>query len=207
MLNFFGFYNSVKLHKSNTDDHRLQNLAKSTLGSASLSKLVKLPKGEDLNEWIAVHIVDFYNQLNLLFATCQQCTRNNCPVMNAGQKYEFHWCDGVEFKRPIKLSAPEYITNLLNWVKGYIDDEQVFPTGTNQFNKKFLQTAKQIFKRLCRVYGHLYLSHFEEFEKYRVESVLNTSFKHFYFFVKEFELVPEKDYEYLKPMISKIEKN
>ena len=37
-----------------------------TLGSGNLREAVQLPPGEDLNEWLAVNVVDFYNQINLL---------------------------------------------------------------------------------------------------------------------------------------------
>ena len=30
----------------------------------SLPKVVKLPKGEDFNDWLAVHVVDFFNRLD-----------------------------------------------------------------------------------------------------------------------------------------------
>jgi MOB kinase activator 1 len=32
------------------------------LGSGNLQKAVVLPEGEDADEWIATHCVDFYNQ-------------------------------------------------------------------------------------------------------------------------------------------------
>ena len=39
--------------------------------------MVKLPKGEDFNDWLAVHVVDFFNRINLIYGTvCEQvhCT-------------------------------------------------------------------------------------------------------------------------------------
>ena len=48
-----------------------------------------LPEGEDLNEWIAVNTVDFFNQINMLYGTITEfCTEQSCPVMSAGPKYE-----------------------------------------------------------------------------------------------------------------------
>jgi len=37
----------------------------STLGSGNLRMAVALPEGEDLNEWIACNISDFYKQVSL----------------------------------------------------------------------------------------------------------------------------------------------
>ena len=51
-----------------------------------------LPEGEDLNEWIAVNTVDFFNQINMLYGTITEfCTEQSCPVMSAGPKYEVSW--------------------------------------------------------------------------------------------------------------------
>lgn len=52
-----------------------------TLGSGNLQLAVKLPEGEDQNEWIAVNTVDFFNQLNMLYGTLTEfCTREVCPL-------------------------------------------------------------------------------------------------------------------------------
>lgn len=38
-----------------TTSYQLRQFAEATLGSGSLRKAVKLPEGEDLNEWLAVN--------------------------------------------------------------------------------------------------------------------------------------------------------
>lgn len=81
------------------------------MGSGSLRKAVKLPEGEDLNEWLAVNgerdaqtglntrcclkglltifflgilVVDFYNQINLLYGSITEfCSPQTCPEMKA----------------------------------------------------------------------------------------------------------------------------
>jgi hypothetical protein len=42
-------------------------------------------------------------------------------------RYEYLWEDGVKFKRPTKLPAPEYVDALMNWAQNLLDDENVFP--------------------------------------------------------------------------------
>ena len=37
------------------------------------------------------------------------CTKETCPVMSAGQKFEYLWADGQNIKTPLKVPAPEYI--------------------------------------------------------------------------------------------------
>ena len=89
--------------------HDLSQQAISTLGSGcDLREAVKLPEGEDLQEWVAVHIVDFFNQISMLYGTITDyCSPQRCPVMSAGPKYEYHWADGQTVKKPIKCSAPQ----------------------------------------------------------------------------------------------------
>lgn len=49
---------------------------------------MKLPEGEDENEWLAVNMVDFYNQINLLYgAITEFCSPQSCPEMKATDEY------------------------------------------------------------------------------------------------------------------------
>ena len=61
--------------------------------AGNLRLAVMLPEGEDLNEWVAVNTVDFFNQINMLYGTITEfCTEQSCAVMSAGPKYEVrHW--------------------------------------------------------------------------------------------------------------------
>jgi hypothetical protein len=55
--------------------------------------------------------------------------------------------------------------------------------------------VKNIFKRLFRVYGHMYHSHVESIIALGAEAHLNTCFKHFMYFILEFGLVERKELE------------
>ncbi|XP_010170184.1 MOB kinase activator 1A-like, partial [Antrostomus carolinensis] len=67
--------------------YELLKHAEATLGSGNLRQAVMLPEGEDLNEWIAVNTVDFFNQINMLYGTITEfCTEASCPVMSAGPR-------------------------------------------------------------------------------------------------------------------------
>ena len=66
-----------------------------TLGSGNMLLAVELPNGEDLNEWLAVNTIEFYNEISILYGTLTEfCTTENCPIMSAGPKYEYLWADG-----------------------------------------------------------------------------------------------------------------
>ena len=189
-----------------THQHDLMKHAAATLGSGNLRLAVSLPEGEDPNEWVAVNIVDFFNQINMLYGTITEfCTEDNCPVMSAGPKYEYHWADGQTVKKPIKCSAPKYIDYLMTWVQDQLDDEQLFPSKIGvPFPKTFMSSAKTIMKRLFRVYAHIYHQHFNEVVQLGEEAHLNTSFKHFIFFVQEFELIDKRELAPLQELIVKL---
>lgn len=177
-----------------------------TLGSGDLRLAVTLPEGEDLNEWVAVNTVDFYNQINMLYGTVTEfCTEESCPIMSAGRKYEYHWADGATFKKPIKCSAPRYIDYLMTWIQDQLDDEAIFPSKIGvPFPKNFLSIARAILKRLFRVYAHVYHQHFEHILQLQEEAHLNTSLKHFIYFVQEFNLVEKKELVPLDDVIEKL---
>merc|ERR1711936_743630 len=66
----------------------------------NMKNLVKLPPGEDLDDFIATHVVDFYNRAKLVYSTVvdtndkyktKNCSELHCPVMSGGPKYEYLW--------------------------------------------------------------------------------------------------------------------
>ena len=96
-------------------------------------------------------------------------------------RYEYLWADGVKFKKPTRLSATEYVENLMEWIQQGLDDETLFPIKTGvAFPKKFSSAVKQIFKRLLRVYAHIYHAHFDKILLLKAEAHMNTSFKRMY---------------------------
>ncbi|XP_051546037.1 MOB kinase activator 1A isoform X1 [Myxocyprinus asiaticus] len=150
--------------------------------------------------------VDFFNQINMLYGTITEfCTEISCSVMSAGPRYEYHWADGTNIKKPIKCSAPKYIDYLMTWVQDQLDDETLFPSKIGvPFPKNFMSVAKTILKRLFRVYAHIYHQHFDSVMQLQEEAHLNTSFKHFIFFVQEFNLIDRRELAPLQDLIEKL---
>ncbi|KFK26280.1 hypothetical protein AALP_AA8G226600 [Arabis alpina] len=186
---------------------QFEKLTITTLPSDNhLREAVKLPPGEDKNEWLAINTVDLYNQINMLYATLEEfCTATTCPIMNAGSRYEYRWADGVTIKKPTVVSAPEYIENLMNWIEIQIDDETIFPQKTGEsFPPNFEDYVKRIFTRLFRVYAHMYHSHFQKIVDLEVEDHLNTCFKNFVLFVSEYKLVDESELCPLKDLVEHV---
>ena len=125
--------------------------------------------------------------------------------MSAGPKYEYLWADGDAVKKPIRCSAPEYVDYVMSWIQGLLDDDKIFPARVDQpFGKNFRDVVKNIFKRLFRVYAHIYYSHFQKIVSLGEEAHLNTCFKHFYYFITEFQLVEKKEMAPLQELIDQL---
>jgi MOB kinase activator 1 len=82
-------------------------------------------------------VVDFYNQINLLYGSITEfCSPQTCPEMKATDEFEYLWQDSENFKRPTKMSAPEYIEHLMAWVQSNVDNEQMFPSRIGMLQGK-----------------------------------------------------------------------
>lgn len=185
----------------------LHQLAERTLGSGNLREAVALPAGEDLNEWLAMKTVDLFNEVELVHGMVSDyCTDSCCSVMSAGPKYEYLWADGHEYRQPTKVSAPKYVSCLFAWVQKQLDDESIFPTQPGaSFPSDFQERIQNIFRRLFRVYAHIMYCHFERIVELTFEAHLNSCFKHFAYFVLEFDLVKPEELKPLKPLIERFE--
>jgi len=74
------------------------------------------------------------------------------------------------------------------------------------FPPNFFDEVRSIFKRLFRVYAHLYYSHFKNVETMGMDAVvyLNTCFKHFMLFVYRYSLIDRKELEPLNAVTNKV---
>ncbi|XP_044005278.1 MOB kinase activator-like 3 isoform X2 [Aphidius gifuensis] len=185
--------------------YSLYKQAQASLNSGiNLRDAVKLPPGEDLNDWIAVH--DFFNRINLICGTISEyCDSTSCPTMSGGARFEYLWADGAKYKKPTALPAPQYVSLLLDWIESQINNENIFPVSTNvPFPKTFIPLSRKILTRLFRVFVHVYIHHFDRIVAIGAEAHVNTCYKHFYYFVTEFELINIKELEPLKEMTLRV---
>uniref|UniRef100_A0A4W3GQS6 MOB kinase activator 3C n=1 Tax=Callorhinchus milii TaxID=7868 RepID=A0A4W3GQS6_CALMI len=187
-----------KKFEPGTQRFELYKKAQASLKSGvDLKTVVQLPVGENLNDWIAVNTVDFFNRINLIYGTiCEYCTERSCPVMTGGLKYEYRWQDEHKYKKPTKVTAPQYMNLLMDWIETLINNEENFPTRVGvPFPKNFQQLCKKILTRLFRVFVHVYIHHFDRLTTMGAEAHVNTCYKHFYYFVTEFDLINERELE------------
>ena len=99
--------------------------------------------------------------------------------MSAGDRWQYLWCDGVKVKKPIAVSAPQYVDHLMTWVESQLNDEDIFPIKFDApFPKKFQSICATIYKRFFRIYAHIYHQHINQIENMQAATHLNTCFKH-----------------------------
>jgi MOB kinase activator 1 len=68
----------------------------------------------------------------------------------------------------------------------------------------FLPCVTNIFRRLFRIYAHIYHHHFLKISELECEAHLNTTFKHFVTFVLEFSLIPVSEMEPLQELVAQL---
>ena len=61
--------------------------------------MVKIKEGTPLEDWFAVHVVDFFNRIQMLYLLIYDaCTEQSCPKMSGGARVEYLWQDGIKYK-------------------------------------------------------------------------------------------------------------
>jgi len=178
----------------------LSQYTKRTLGSGNLRAAVTLPDNEEQNEWLAANTVDFFNEISLLYGlVADDAGKYTKPGDGFPPGFEYRWADGVNIVKPMRCSSPEYVDYVMMWVEDQINNEDIFPVQETQaFPSDFKVYVRDIFKRLFRIFAIIYHRHFQTIEKLDAAAHLNTCFKHFMFFVLEFNLVDEKEMKALK---------
>eukprot|EP01107_Rhizomastix_libera_P009622 TRINITY_DN2572_c0_g1_i1.p1 TRINITY_DN2572_c0_g1~~TRINITY_DN2572_c0_g1_i1.p1 ORF type:complete len:231 (+),score=34.38 TRINITY_DN2572_c0_g1_i1:3-695(+) len=199
--------NKVKIPKG-SDSYRVHQSMKATLGAGSkLRDAVRLPKGYDRGRWIATQTVEMYNIVMACHGLISDnCTEKSCPLFKAGlpggQVFDYHWSDGPKDK-PVPLSAPAYIDRLAGWATEMFNDTKIF-TFDGEVPKECVSACKKILTRLFRIYAHIYSLHWEHAKATESHEHVNTCFKHFMYFVREFQLVEEKEFQVLGKLITEV---
>eukprot|EP01041_Mallomonas_annulata_P013700 gene13700-29126_t len=122
-------FKPVKNHKSSKQEAIHEN-TKKTLGSGNMRAVVKLPAGEDENEWLAANTVDFFNEVSLIWGIVAE---TSLPPMSVGEGFpsgfEYRWQDSIT-KSVRRCSALEYVENVMTWIEEQINNDQIFPASS-----------------------------------------------------------------------------
>ncbi|KAK2465377.1 hypothetical protein APHAL10511_002731 [Amanita phalloides] len=167
--------------------------ADAALVKGNFKTIVMLPKYVDVMEWVAVNIYDFYTNLNEFYGIITECcTHQTCPTMSCGPTLNYPWINHAG--KAMTLSAPTYIDTVMSSLQKLVEDENVFPTKTNQpFHSSFPNTIRNIYRQLLRVFAHIYYAHFPQVLHLRAEPHFNSLFAHFLAFGREYELLDVRD--------------
>ncbi|EER07108.1 Maintenance of ploidy protein mob1, putative, partial [Perkinsus marinus ATCC 50983] len=170
-------------------------------GATDHAATVSPPANISEYDWLAINTYDMWNEMNIIVGSVQEyCTKLLCPTMNAGD-FEYAWADD-EAGELKKVSALEYMSNVLDWSERKITDRRFMPNEHGQpYPANFKAELAIVYKRFFRLYAHIYYSHFKQLEDAGVERHLNHSFKHFVYFVRRFELVDESELAPLQSLI------
>jgi MOB kinase activator 1 len=198
-------FKKKKKIKIGSKQYTLKHSLKASLGKGQhLKDCIKLPDDENLNEWIAMNTIEMYNNMNLCYGIVNNfCTPLSCPHMTAGPKATYYWAANKK-EKPQDLPANEYVDKVVEWIIGQLEDSTLFPEHSDGFTPRFLPAAKKILSRMFRVYAHIYLSHWEKVKSLEADAHLNTCFKHFYYFTKEFGLIDPKEMTPLDSIIAQL---
>jgi len=202
-----------RFNKGTTNRYSLYKATEATVGpNEDIKAMVKCPDDEELNDFYANHVVDFYTRAKLVYSTVMDsdlpgggriCTTESCPSMTGGPKYEYLWQD--EGKKPETLPAPEYVMALMQWIDDILTDERIFPPVDDvPFPKNFKKVCSKIFRRLYRIFVHVYIEHFTRLQEIGAEAHTNTFYKHFYYFVKEHDMMEDKDFAPLETLTRRL---
>lgn len=76
---------------------------------------------------VYIHDIHTFNNIKI-YAFCIGILCYSVCLLSFQYRYEYHWADGTNIKKPIKCSAPKYIDYLMTWVQDQLDDETLFPS-------------------------------------------------------------------------------
>ena len=118
------------------------------------------------------------------------------------------WSDGVTFVEPVSIPARTYMKFCLLWTQKQLKDPMLVPsTSDASYPKDAHSTWKMVYRRLFRVYAHLYINHQDDFDKHGVMgAVLNCMLRRLILFGIEGKLTSKKELEPVKLILKKIKK-
>lgn len=181
-----------KTLKSFSNSNNTLNLSVEQLKSA-----IHQPEDVSKNEWLAMHVIQFHNDVNMLFGVLDgDCNASTCPQMDAGRKYQFLWHDELSShsEDPQEVSAKLYVQKTLDFVSDLVSNEDIFPVEESQeFPRNYKKIIKVIFKKLLRVHLHVALSHWKDIVKLGMEAHVNAALKHFVLFGMDFKVLKKGD--------------
>lgn len=103
------------------------------------------------------------------------------------------------------MSAPDYFAALKKWIRRSLSNSKLFPQISGiEFSAEAKVIIETAYRRMFRVFAHLYTCHFAAIQKQNMEVVINTLLAHFVVFAINYELILEEELDMLEPVFRKI---
>eukprot|EP00930_Biecheleria_cincta_P058222 TRINITY_DN4407_c0_g1_i1.p1 TRINITY_DN4407_c0_g1~~TRINITY_DN4407_c0_g1_i1.p1 ORF type:complete len:216 (-),score=42.31 TRINITY_DN4407_c0_g1_i1:3-650(-) len=195
---------SSTMTKCATGSYPASLVAEASLGTEDVRASVVKPSHVDEDTWIAsksklileevVRVVHLLEDL---------CTDESCPVMCAGKDTKYSWADEAN-PNPVQLTAPEYMRVLVDWAHSKLFSKELIPVDGSPMPRNLRSNLSIIFRRVFRVYAHVYRHHLEPIRSCGAEAHINCCFKHFLYFVLHFRLVTRAEMAPLDSLIKKM---
>ncbi|XP_071956185.1 MOB kinase activator 2-like isoform X1 [Antedon mediterranea] len=178
---------------------------KSQVIDLDIRELVRLPKGLELNEWLASNCLSFFNNINVLYGVVSEfCTNETCPLMVAPCNTQYFWYDDKGKK--MKCTGPQYTDYVMSYIQMNMKDETVFPVKYGQvFPSNIESIMHKILRYLFHVLAHIYHSHFEQLVFFQLHPHLNCVLVQLVLFSYEFHLLESKDFTVLEDLIAELD--
>ena len=190
-------YGAVRGHARGSNAAALHAAAQASLDVGDVLAAVRTPPGIDESTWLCVCLVDFHNAVSLCFGlVADVCTAAACPSMCATSRYEY--LSSVGGGAPQRLPARAYVAALLTSVLAAVDAAGAAPPAD------FIDTtARPLFRRLVRVFSHLYCHHAETLAALGATGHVDACFRHLHAFIIHHGLVEAKE---LAPLAATLER-
>lgn len=168
-----------------------------------LEQMVKKPENIQMEVWHANKFIEIFKEVSMTASFLLSgglCTAQSCPTMKAGSHY-YLWEDEDGQGRQ-QLSAPHYISAVMQNAQAMLGDERLFPKKSGQkFPPVFIEALAPMFRRFFRVYCHIYRHHLNNLETLLIEKRVRYCLAHCAFFCREFDIIPSVEYSTIKPML------
>lgn len=118
------------------------------------------------------------------------------------------WCDEITFINPISIPARTYMKFCLLSTQKQLKDSDIITSTTHaSYPPDALLTWKMIYRRLLRVYAHLYVNHKSDFDKIGVLGlVLQCMLRRFILYGIETGLTTKKELEPVKECFKRVQR-
>jgi MOB kinase activator 1 len=194
-------FQPLRGHVRGSAAHSLHSSAQRSLEAGDLAGAVRTPAGTTDDDWIAVHLTDFQNTVSLLFGlVVDECTPANCPTMCASSRFEYLWSP-ADGGAPRRVPAREYVNLLLSAVSAAVD---ALPPARPPPADFLAATARPLFRRLLRVYAHIYCHHLPLVAALGAQGHLDDCMRHFHAFVSAHALVDAKEAAPLADVLARL---